>query len=241
MFRRRDEHIETNIRRGLIVVPSRASAGLLALEVHGRSGAKALLVPVLARLFRRHTGLVLDVDAVADESALQKFIAEAQAHEITLRRTGLPRDIADAVEMNPDDAPVGKMELKITPGRLKRFQQTLIGRLRGDDQTRSALLQMHGLQFDELSVGMEVGERRTTLTVTADSVPTFIYDIRSHDVPGDDLFFSEVLASVREIAPAVGVNVTPGWEDEKWSDDARMFSLTLPPEESDDDADPDTP
>lgn len=241
VFKRRDEHIETNVRRGLVVVPSRAAVGLLVLEVHGRSGAKALLVPVLARLFRQHTGLVLDVDAVADEAALQKFIAEAQAHEITLRRTGLPRDIADAVEMSADEAPVGKMELKITPGRLKRFQQALIGRLRGDNQTRSALLQIHGLQFDELSVGMEVGERRTTLTVTADSVPTFVYDIRSHDLPSDDLFYAEVLASVREIAPAVGVNVTPGWENEKWSDDARTFSLTLPPEESDDDAETDTP
>jgi hypothetical protein len=240
VFTRLDEHIETNVRRGLVVVPSRATVGLLALEVHGRSGAKALLVPILARLFRRHTGLVLDVDAVADEAALQKFIAEAQAHEITLRRTGLPRDIADAVEMNAEQAPAGKLELKITPGRLKHFQQALIGRLRGDDPTRSALLQMHGLQFDELSVGMEVGERRTTLTVTADSAPTFIYDIRTQEIPDEQRFYDEVVGSVREMAPAVGVNVTPGWDNEKWSDDAHQFRLNLLPEESDDDAEPDT-
>jgi hypothetical protein len=242
VFERKDEHIESNVRRGLVVAPSGSSAGLLILEVHGRSGAKSLLVPLLSKLFRHHTGLILNVASVVDEAALQKFIAEAHAHEITLRRTGLPRDIADAVEMAPDDAPAGKMELKITPGKLRRFQQAIIGRLRGEDsQSRRALLQMHGLQFDELSVGMTVGERRTTLTVTADNVPTFVYDIRSRDIPDDALFYREVLAAVREMASAVGVNVRPGWEDGAWSPEAQAFSLTLPQEGPDSDSTSDEP
>ena len=94
-----------------------------------------------------------------------------------MRRSGLPADIADEVELSRDDAETGKLELKITPGKIKQFQRQVISRLRGDDTARRRLLQLHGLEFDELSVGMTVGERQTTLTVTADRVPTFVYDL----------------------------------------------------------------
>ena len=129
------------------------------------------------------------------------------------------------------------MELKITPGKLKRFQQAIVGRLQGENsESRRTLLHAHGLQFDELSVGMTVGERRTTLTVTAESVPTFVYDIRSRDIPSDDVFYSETHAAVREMAVAVGVGVTPGWEDGGWSPEAQAFSLNLPQEGPDSDS-----
>lgn len=242
VFERQDQHIETNARRGLVVAPSRATTGLLIMEAHGRSTAKSLLAPQLARIFRYHSeGYILSIASVVDEAALKKFIAEARAHEITLRRTGLPSDIADAVELSRDEASVGKMELRIVPGKIRWFQQTLISKLRGDNSTRRKLLQLHGLEFDELSVGMTVGDRRTTLTVTADHVPTFIYDIRTRGVPDDERFYNEVLATVREIGPAVGVSVTPGWDDSAWSDEAQDAILTLPPEGPDHESTQDQP
>src|SRR6266508_150594 len=236
VFERSDRHIETGIRRGLVVAPGKSSAGLLIMEVHGRSGAKTLLAPTLSKIFRHHTDFVLEIAAVADQSALEQFIAQAHAHSITLRKSGLPTDIADMVEINHKDASAGKIEMRITPGnKLKQFQQGLVDRLRGEGDTRQRLLHVHGLEFDELSVGMTVGERQTTLTVTADRVPSFVYDLScGATAPSDDLFFDEVMDTVREIGPAVGVIVTPGWDTGDWSADAAAMILEVPEEGSDD-------
>jgi hypothetical protein len=70
---------------------------------------------------------VLDIASVVDEAALQQFLAEADIREISLRRTGMPTDIADAVEFSSEEAEAGKLELKIKPAsRIKQVQRGLV-------------------------------------------------------------------------------------------------------------------
>lgn len=234
VFERNDRHIETGLRRALIVAPTGSTNGLLVTEVQGRSGARTLLAPALSRIFKFHTEHILDIASVVDETALEQFIAEAQAHTITLRKSGLPTDIAEMVEIQSKDAPSGKLELRITPGnKVRQFQKSVVARLRGDDGSRRQLLQVHGLNFDELSVGMTVGDRRTTLTVTADRVPTFVYDLPGRTPVTDDAFYADAKATVREIASAVGVHLGQGWQTGKWSAKATRNLLTVPEEAND--------
>ncbi|MEU3456891.1 hypothetical protein ABZ671_25315 [Micromonospora sp. NPDC006766] len=233
VFHRDDRHIEHTTLRGLLLAPADSTTGLLALEVQGRVGAKTLLGPALSKRFRHFSdGYILDIASVVDEEGLARLLAEAQAHQITLRRAGLPQDVADAVEMSAQDAETGKLELKITPGKIKQFQRSLVAKLRGEDDTaRRRLLHVTGVDFDELSVVMTVGERSTTLTVTAERVPSFVYDLPGREKPDDSRFYGEVTRTINEISTAVGVVVRPEWDTGKWSGEALEARLTLPQEE----------
>jgi hypothetical protein len=124
VFERADRHIETGLRRGLLVAPNRCTVGLLVTEVHGRSGVKSLLAPTLSRIFRHYTDHVLDIAAVVDEDALRQYLDAADIKEITLRRTGLPTDIADAVLFTAKDAEAGKLEMKIKTEAIALYHAT---------------------------------------------------------------------------------------------------------------------
>ncbi|MEU0548408.1 hypothetical protein [Micromonospora sp. NPDC005979] len=232
VFLRDGRHIEHTTLRGLLMAPADSTTGLVALEVHGRVGAKSLLGPALSRGFSYHTGHILNISSVMDEEGLAKLLAEAEAHQITLRKSGLPQDVADAVEMSAQDAELGRLEMKITPGKIRQFKRSLVAKLRGeDDRVRRNLLHVTGIDFDELSVVMAVGERQTTLTVTAERVPSFVYDLPGRDRPDDSRFYDEVTRTINDISAAVGVHVRPGWDTGKWSGEALDTRLTLPQEE----------
>jgi hypothetical protein len=111
VFLRDGRHIEHTTLRGMLVAPADSTMGLIALEVHGRVGARSLLGPALSKGFGHHTGYILDISSVMDEEGLAKLLAEAEANQITLRKSGLPHDVADAVEMSPKDAELGKLEM----------------------------------------------------------------------------------------------------------------------------------
>ena len=146
----------------------------------------------------------------------------------------MPPDIADAIDFNATEADAGKLELKIkSPNRAKEAQRRLLARLRGDDAARRRLLQVHGMEFDELSVAMEVGERKTTLTVTADRIPSFVYDLPMRRSPTDAEFYREVRRAVPEIARAVGATLGQGWQAGEWSEDALGTVLHVPLEVAD--------
>ncbi|MDG4823274.1 hypothetical protein O7635_15565 [Asanoa sp. WMMD1127] len=212
LFVRDDHHIEHTTLRCLVLAPTQSTTGLLVLEVQGRAGAKSLLAPALSRRFKEFSGnYILDVAAVVDEAGLARLLEEANAHQITLRRHGLPADIADAVDLSDEDAETGRLELKITPGKVKQFQRRLIAKLRGDDSSaRMRLLHLSGIEFDELNVAMTVGQRSTTLSITSDRVPSFVYDLPGHLRPDDETFYKEVHANVEEVSRAVGMTVVPG-------------------------------
>jgi hypothetical protein len=229
VFDRSDHHVEAGERRGVIIAPFHSRVGLLILEVRGRSSAKTILAPALKKGFRCHTQLILNIEAVVDEEALKEYIAKANVKAITLRKTGLPGDIAEAVSMREADAQRGKLELRITPGRIRQFQRDIVSRLRGDGGVRRRLLEVGGLEFDELSIGMEVGTRKTTLTVTAERIPSFVYDLGS-ELPSDDAFFDEVRAGSEEIGEAVGMTVSAGWDAGSWTDESLSVVLALPAE-----------
>jgi|GEM_PF-4147761 hypothetical protein len=230
VFERAERHIDSKARRGLLVVPSASTAGLLLLEVQGRSGAKALLAPTLKRMFRAATDHILDLASVADQGALERYLAEANIRNILLRRTGWPSDVADAAEFDPEDVEEGKIEMRLTPGKIKLYQRRLVERLRGDSDVRGRLLQLYNIDFDELSVSMDGPERRTTLTVTGDNIPTFVYDLSGRGRPSDEVFYTELAAGVGEIARAVGVHVGEGWQAGEWTPTMLDTLLTVPQE-----------
>ncbi|WP_204027299.1 hypothetical protein [Sinosporangium siamense] len=234
VFTRTGRHIETGRRRGMIVAPSHSRVGLLILEVYGRSGAKTLLSLALKRGLLKHSNHVLDVEAVVDESALEEYIKQANVRAVTLRRVGLPTDIAEAVSVGQVDAGKGQLELRITPGRIKQFQRNLISRLRGDDGARRRLLQVGGLEFSELSMSMDIGDRKTTLMVTADRIPSFIYDLGGTRL-SDEKFFGEVKSGAVEIGAALGMIVGAGWDAGEWSVESLSELLLLPVEVTPDD------
>jgi hypothetical protein len=236
VFERAERHIDSDPRRGMLVVPERSTAGLLLLEVQGRSGAKSLLAPTLKRMFRAATDHILDLATVADQGALERYLAEAKIRNIVLRRTGWPSDVADAAEFAPEDVEEGKIEMRLTPGRIKQYQRRLVERLRGDSDARGRLLQLYNIHFDELSVSMDGSERRTTLTVTGDNIPTFIYDLPGRGRPTDDVFYTEVTAGVAEIARAVGVNVGADWKAGAWTPEMLDTLLAVPQEVPSDEA-----
>jgi hypothetical protein len=235
VFRRSTHHVETSVRRCLLVAPTLSRTGLLVLEVHGRSGAKTILCPALKRAFRKHTGLIVDITAMVDEAALEHYLTQAALHEVTLRRTGLPSDIADAVDIGATESSAGSMELRISPGGIKRFASGLVAKLRGDQGARSRLLHVGGFEFSDLSVTMDVGDRRRTVTITADRLPNFVYDIPHHREITDEIFYGEVIASIDEIAEAAGVAVGTSWQDGEWSAEALATMLEIPAEEGTDD------
>ena len=215
IFRRKPPHIENTHHRGLIVAPSRSATGLLILQAYRRRTGQSHLTPVLKRVFRRQTGLIIDFNSLVHEDALNDFLQRAEINEITLARAGLPTDIADIVEVEHGDVDLGRLKMTISRGRVKAFKRSIARKLQSDVQAREALLHVRGLDFNELSVKMNVGERATTLSVTAERVPSFVYQLSRE--PDDDLFYKEVGEMVEEVAPVLAMPLSAGWRTEQWS------------------------
>ncbi|MEV6871743.1 hypothetical protein [Amycolatopsis sp. NPDC051128] len=231
VFRRAERHIESNQRRGLIVAPTQSAVGMLALESHSGSTGSSQIMPMLKRGFTAHTGLVIDFDAVVHEDALDKFLEEAHIGAITVRRQGLPTDLADLLEVRDKEAPLGRLEMKISKGRIPAFTRGLTDKLRRNAQAREQLLSVGGLAFDEVNVKMEVGDRATTLSVSAERMPSFVYQIWTSAVPTDDRFYDEVSQMVPDVARAFGAIVGAAWQTGAWSDASRTTVVELPQQE----------
>lgn len=231
VFRRVNRHIETNPRRGLLVVPTNSAVGLLVLEARSRSTGKDQLTAVLKRGFRKHTGLIIDFDAVVHEAALTAFLAQAQINALTLKRHSLTHDIAEQLEVRQPDEHLGCLELRIGRGRIGAFRQHLIDKFRQDKEARSRLLSMGGLNFDELNVKMQVGDRNTTLSVSADRAPSFVYHLSSASSPTDQHFYDEVFKMVPEVAGAFAMIVGAAWKTGTWSEERLAVKLDTPLQE----------
>ncbi|OKJ97536.1 hypothetical protein AMK34_11180 [Amycolatopsis sp. CB00013] len=231
IFKRAEKHIESNERRGLIVAGTKSTVGMIALESWSNSTGSSQLMPLLKRGFSAHTGLVIDFDAVVHEQALHAFLEEAQIGAITLRRAGLPPDLADQLEVRDKEAPLGRLEMKISRGRIPEFKQRLTDKFRNDDQARAQLLSVGGLDFDEVNVKMQVGDRSTTLSIAAERMPSFVYQIPGREAPSDEEFYSEVQQMVPEVARAFGAIVGAGWETGNWSSSSQKTVVDLPTQE----------
>lgn len=172
------------------------------MEARSRTTGMTLLSATCKRGIRHHTGLITDFNAIVHQAALDKFLEEAKVNAVTLRRHSLPSDIAEQLEVRQPDARLGNLELTISRGKIPAFTQRLTSKFRQDD-ARRRLLTVGGLDFDELNVRLKVGERQTTLSVSADQAPAFVYEMRSRQPPADEAFHQEVLATVPEAGPGV--------------------------------------
>jgi hypothetical protein len=235
VFDRADRHIETNQRRGLLVAPTNSVVGLLALESQSRSTGREQLAAVIKRGFRAHTGLIIDFDAVVHQDALQQFLAQAHVNAITLRRHGLPSDLAEQLEVRQPDAHLGRLEMTISRGRIPEFKQRLADKFRRDDNARDRLLSVGGLAFSEINVKMQMGERSTTLSVSADRMPSFVYHLSSTTPPSDEEFYGEVMSMVPDVARAFGAIVGADWQGGPWSEESLATVVPVPTQEVPDD------
>lgn len=231
VFMRQGRHIETNQRRGLLVVPTNSTVGLLALESRSRSTGRDQFTAVLKRGVRAHTGMIVDFDAVVHEDALEAFLEQAHIKAITLRRQGLPTDLAEQLEVLQPDAPYGRLEMTISRGRKGEFKQLLANKFRRDADARNRLLRAGGLGFDEINVRMEVGDRSTTLSVSANQMPSFVYHLSSQDMPTDQHFYDEVMTMVPEVAKAFGAIVGGDWQSGEWSSEVLETVINIPVQE----------
>ncbi|QRP45771.1 hypothetical protein [Amycolatopsis sp. FDAARGOS 1241] len=234
VFMRAERHIESNERRALIVAGSKSTVGLLALESQSGATGTSQLIPLLKRSFRAHTQLVIDFDAVVHEEALRAFLDQAHIGAVTLRRSGLPSDIADQLEVPAKDAPFGRLEMKISKGRIPELTRTLTEKFRTNSQARQRLLSVGDLAFDELNVKMEVGGRSTTLSIAAERMPSFVYELRGRDRVDDEDFYAQVNGMVHEVAGAFGALVGADWQTGDWSEESRKTALELPTQEAPD-------
>ncbi|UQS24044.1 hypothetical protein L1857_15005 [Amycolatopsis thermalba] len=232
VFTRAEHHIESNRRRGLIVAGTKSTVGLLALESVSGSTGTTQIVPLLKRGFRAHTRMVIDFDAVVHENALQAFLDQARIGAVTLKRSGLPPDIADQLEVRDNQAHLGRLEMKISKGRIPEFTRGLTEKFRRDDSARRRLLSVGSLDFDELNVRMEVGDRSTTLSISADRMPSFVYQIQGRDRPDDQAFYREVSGMVAEVAQAFGAQIVgTTWQTGSWSEESLRTVVELPKQE----------
>ena len=227
VFVRTDRHIESNLRRGLLVAPTNSMVGLLALESQSRSTGREQLTALLKRGVRDHTGLIVDFDAVVHQDALNAFLAQAQLDSVSLKRRGLTHDIAELLEVGAPEQHLGNLELKITRGRMSALKQKLIEKFREDDTARNRILSIGGLNFNDINMQMKVGERSTTLTIAADKMPSFIYHLSSTQRPSDEHFYGEVTAMVTEVARAFGASVGASWQAGAWSADALQTEVKV--------------
>lgn len=233
VFTRVDRHIETNQRRGLIVAPTHATLGMLALESRGGATGSSQLGPLLKRGVAAHTGLIIDFDAVVHEGALEKFLEEAQVGAVQLKRKGLPSDIADSLDVRQKEAHLGNLEMTISKGGIPALARGLTDKFRRDDVARRQLLSVGGLDFDDLNIKVQVGQRKTTLSISADRMPSFVYELRSSNgVPSEEYFYSEVEQMVPEVGAAFGVTVGASWKTGAWSDTSRATKVELPRQEA---------
>lgn len=220
--------IETLYNRALIVAPARSRAGLLVLEAQGRTTGRQQIESLLNTHIRNHTGLGLKIGAVVEGEALSQYLDRAKIHKVTLKKHSLPPDVADLVDVPETEREYGGLEMNITPGRMRRFARSVADKVRGENPTRSGLLEMHDLHFDELLVRMDDGDRKVTLTVSSDmSAPTFTYHL-SGQRPSDDAFYADVVATVPRAATGPGVIVGEGWQSGVWAERLAQFVLTVP-------------
>lgn len=231
VFTREGRHIEAEPRRALLVAPTNSKTGLLGLEVRGRATGRDQIQSMIKRSVKYHAQLVVDFEAVVNAEALRKYLDQASVQDITLRRTGLPSDVADAVEVGPQQSEVGRLKLIISPGSLKTFLKTLPDKFRNDHGARQRLLQVGGLDFQELAIQFHDGERQTTMEIAADRIPSFTYMLQSSETPKDDDFYQALLETVASIAQPTGVIVGAGWQAGQWSDGAGSLRLPLPAQE----------
>jgi len=224
-FLRSQRHIETlaQPRRGLFILPANSTAGLLAIEAHGRSTGRDLLKTELKRAVRAVTeeNLILDVDPVADVVALAEYLEQANINTINLRRYKLPKDVADQLEIDHEGDDAGSMQMMIEG----RFKRGLLEKLRNNPDARKRLLVMQGIDFDELNVQLEANGRRLTMAVIGEHAPTII-NVIGPTRPTDERFHEAVRATATEIA--LGLNVRLGddnWATEPWSDEGRAFII----------------
>lgn len=232
VFQRQDRHIEADERRGMFVVPANSPRGLLLLEAKGRATARDLITALVKRSVRHHTALITDFEAVVHEGALRQYLEQARLHAITLHRSGMPGDVADILEVGPQDREVARMKLTISPGSLKTFVRNLPDKFRQNDAARGALLRMKGLDFQELTIRLNDGQRQTTMLVNADRVPSFTYHLASgKEPPPDEVFYDALINTVTAVAPAMGAIVSPGWHSGGWSEEGTTLVLPVPGQE----------
>jgi hypothetical protein len=234
-FVRSRRHIETlnEPRRGLLLLPDRSTAGLLVVEAHGRSSWRDILTAELKRLFRQNTEqLVLDVNSVVDAAALARYLEEAKVNRLILRRYKLPRDFAGGLEMGAEEDDTFSMKTEIEGP----FRRVILNRLQENSAARRQLLVMNEMNYDELNVQVQVGDRRVTISVVGDRAPSII-NVISGTRPSDAAFYRAVTDMIAEIAPGVGVNLGDGWATSPWSDAGRAFIIERRPADSEEDPD----
>ncbi|ALG13557.1 hypothetical protein AOZ06_47845 [Kibdelosporangium phytohabitans] len=121
--------------------------------------------------------------------------------------------------------------MTIGRGRIRELSQQLANKFRRDDRARRRLLSVHGLDFSELNVKMQVGERNTTLCVSSDRMPAFVYQLSSIGVPTEERFYAEVLRMVPEVGRAFGANVGADWHAGSWSKESLATVVAVPTQE----------
>ncbi|AEA27899.1 hypothetical protein Psed_5772 [Pseudonocardia dioxanivorans CB1190] len=232
-FNRSPRHIETqhHPRRGLLVLPDRSTAGMLVVEAHGRSTRRDVLRDELKRSFRRVTdGLILDVDPVADAAALARYLEEANINAINLRRYSIPHDLAENMGQ-AEEAGSFSMKTQITGP----FKRVFLKRLQNESDVRRRLLVMNDLDYNELNVETQSGDRTLTMSVIGDQAPRFINVIGSSR-PSDQDFYASVNGSVSEVASGLGVSLPSNWATEGWSPEGAAYRIE-PVTSSEEDAD----
>lgn len=221
-FVRNRRHIETlnDPRRGLILIPDRSTAGLLIVEAHGRSSWRDILRDELKRTFRQHTDqLVLDVNSVVDAVALARYLEEAKVNRLILRRYKLPKDFGNGLELGEEDETFS-MKTEIAGP----FRRRVLRRLQENSEDRRRLLVMNDMNYDELNVQVQVGERQATISVVGDRAPSII-NVIGGTRPNDATFYRAVTDSIAEMAPGVGVNLGDGWATTPWSEEGKAFII----------------
>jgi hypothetical protein len=126
---------------------------------------------------------------------------------------------------------LGRLEMKISRGNIPEFTRRLTTKFRRDDQARQRLLSVGDLHFSDLNVKMQVGERSTTLSISADQMPSFVYYLKSAGMPTDQHFYSEVLQMVPEVGRAFGALVGSDWQAGTWSAGSLATVVEVPKQE----------
>lgn len=239
VFQRKRHHIDTTKRRGMLVLPDRSPAGLLILEAHGRGTGKDLLAAELKRIVKAHTDrLITEFPDLADPGALAEYLKQADIKRVTLKRTGVPEDIANGIGMLFDEAEVGRLELQIKQSRRFPWRRDVLTKLlEAEGDQRRQMLTVNGLEYQELNVQVAVGRRRTTVSVTGQQAPSFIYLMDPADErPSDDVFYAQVNETVADVAEGAGVRLGSTWASQPWSEASRGFIIERPAQEESDES-----
>lgn len=225
-FRRTARHVEAIPSRGMLIVPNRSVHGLMVIEAHGRRTGRELFQGEVKRLFRVATSetLIMNFTPAIDEVALAQYLANAQVNSIGLRRNTIPKDLAEVMEMEQEEKSAGTLNMKVQG----RFKRDILHKLQQNAEARRRMLTVDGLEFDELNVKVQVGDRQTTVSVTGDQMPMFINVIDPKHRPPDDRFYSAVQAEVPQISRGLNVQLTGDWASRPWSEERKAFIIERP-------------